>query len=101
MEAGDGGVYTPLLTQGEQVDVLERLDFVLRNIAELRKEVEELRNSLQHLATEIVGEVRYRHCPFLPFAAAARVCSVAGIESLTSKIQKVEKASLFSAGMVS
>ncbi|XP_035754426.1 regulator of microtubule dynamics protein 3 [Egretta garzetta] len=58
VEAGDGAVYTPLLTQGEQVDVLERLDFVLRNIAELRKEVEELRNSLQHLATEIVGEVR-------------------------------------------
>ncbi|NXE16335.1 RMD3 protein, partial [Lophotis ruficrista] len=57
-EAGDGAVYTPLLAHGEQLDVLERLDFVLRNIAELRKEVEELRNSLQHLAAEIVGEVR-------------------------------------------
>uniref|UniRef100_A0A8B9QR70 Regulator of microtubule dynamics protein 3 n=1 Tax=Anas platyrhynchos TaxID=8839 RepID=A0A8B9QR70_ANAPL len=45
VEAGDG-------------DVLDRLDFMLRNIAELRKEVEELRNSLQHLAGEIVGEVR-------------------------------------------
>ncbi|XP_075568020.1 regulator of microtubule dynamics protein 3 [Pelecanus crispus] len=58
VEAGDGAVYTPLLTHDVQVDVLERLDFVLRNISELRKEVEELRNSLQHLAAEIVGEVR-------------------------------------------
>ena len=49
---------TPLLTHGEQVDVLDRLDFVLTNISELRKEVEELRNSLQHLAADIVGEVR-------------------------------------------
>ncbi|XP_009890743.1 PREDICTED: regulator of microtubule dynamics protein 3 [Charadrius vociferus] len=57
-EAGDGAVSAPLLAQHEQVDVLERLDFVLRNISELRKEVEELRNSLQHLAAEIVGEVR-------------------------------------------
>ncbi|NWI33169.1 RMD3 protein, partial [Sula dactylatra] len=57
-EAGDGATHTALLTHGEQVDVLERLDFVLRNISELRKEVEELRNSLQHLAAEIVGEVR-------------------------------------------
>ncbi|XP_009575896.1 PREDICTED: regulator of microtubule dynamics protein 3, partial [Fulmarus glacialis] len=58
VEAGDGARYTPLLMHDEQVDVLERLDFVLRNILELRKEVEELRNSLQHLAAEIVGEVR-------------------------------------------
>ncbi|XP_074741059.1 regulator of microtubule dynamics protein 3 isoform X1 [Strix uralensis] len=56
--AGDGAVHTPLLVRDEQGDVLERLDVVLRNIAELRKEVEELRNSLQHLAVEIVGEVR-------------------------------------------
>ncbi|XP_075019768.1 regulator of microtubule dynamics protein 3 isoform X3 [Calonectris borealis] len=58
VEAGDAARYTPLLMHDEQVDVLERLDFVLRNISELRKEVEELRNSLQHLAAEIVGEVR-------------------------------------------
>ncbi|XP_027659959.2 regulator of microtubule dynamics protein 3 isoform X3 [Falco cherrug] len=57
-EAEDGVMYAPLLRHDEQVDVLERLDFVVRNIAELRKEVEELRNSLQHLAAEIVGEVR-------------------------------------------
>ncbi|XP_027651024.2 regulator of microtubule dynamics protein 3 isoform X3 [Falco peregrinus] len=57
-EAEDGVMYAPLLRYDEQVDVLERLDFVVRNIAELRKEVEELRNSLQHLAAEIVGEVR-------------------------------------------
>lgn len=66
VEAGDGVVYTPLLTQDEQVDVLDRLDFMLRNIAELRKEVEELRNSLQHLAGEIVGEVRWVSTLFLP-----------------------------------
>ncbi|XP_052666683.1 regulator of microtubule dynamics protein 3 isoform X3 [Harpia harpyja] len=58
VEAGDGAMYTPLLTHDEQVDVLERLDFVLRNISELRKEVEELRSSLQHLAAEIIAEVR-------------------------------------------
>nr|XP_013800817.1 PREDICTED: regulator of microtubule dynamics protein 3 [Apteryx mantelli mantelli] len=58
VEAGDGAMYTPLLTHEEQVDVLDRLDFVLRNITELRQEVEELRNSLQHLAAEIVGEVK-------------------------------------------
>ncbi|XP_069660496.1 regulator of microtubule dynamics protein 3 isoform X2 [Haliaeetus albicilla] len=58
VEAGDGAMYVPLLTHDEQVDVLERLDFVLRNISELRKEVEELRSSLQHLAAEIIAEVR-------------------------------------------
>ncbi|NXM68850.1 RMD3 protein, partial [Serilophus lunatus] len=57
-EVGDGAVHTPLLGQDPQLDLLERLDFVVRNIVELRKEVEELRNSLQHLALEIVGEVR-------------------------------------------
>ncbi|NXP53377.1 RMD3 protein, partial [Heliornis fulica] len=57
-EGGNSAMITPPLTQDEQVDVLERLDFVLRNILELRKEVEELRNSLQRLAAEIVGEVR-------------------------------------------
>ncbi|NXC73301.1 RMD3 protein, partial [Anhinga anhinga] len=57
-EAGDCATYAPLLMRGEQVEVLERLDFVLRNISELRKEVEEVRNSLQHLAAEIVAEVR-------------------------------------------
>ncbi|KFQ23615.1 Regulator of microtubule dynamics protein 3, partial [Merops nubicus] len=57
-EAGGGAEHTPLLEQDEQLDVLERLDFVLRNISELRREVEELRSSLQHLAAEIVGEVR-------------------------------------------
>ena len=77
VEAGDGATYAPLPTHDEQVDVLERLDFVLRNISELRKEVEELRNSLQHLATEIVGEVRCRPCPFLSFSTVAHNYSVA------------------------
>ncbi|NXC41297.1 RMD3 protein, partial [Penelope pileata] len=58
VEAGDSAVGMPLPAHEEQVDVLERLDFVLRNILELRREVEELRSSLQHLAAEIVGEVR-------------------------------------------
>ncbi|NXO81028.1 RMD3 protein, partial [Sitta europaea] len=58
-EAGDGAVVpSPLLRQDEQLELLERLDFLVRNVAELRKEVEELRNSLQHLAVEVVGEVR-------------------------------------------
>ncbi|XP_054027569.1 regulator of microtubule dynamics protein 3 [Dryobates pubescens] len=58
MEGPGGAVCTPLLRQEEQADVLESLDFVLRNISELRREVEELRSSLQCLAAEIVGEVR-------------------------------------------
>uniref|UniRef100_A0A8C3J853 Regulator of microtubule dynamics protein 3 n=1 Tax=Calidris pygmaea TaxID=425635 RepID=A0A8C3J853_9CHAR len=58
VEAGDGSVCAALLPQEEQLEVLERLDFVLRNISELRREVEELRSSLQRLAAEIVGEVR-------------------------------------------
>ncbi|XP_059704596.1 regulator of microtubule dynamics protein 3 isoform X2 [Haemorhous mexicanus] len=58
-DGADGAVPSPLLLrQDEQLEVLERLDFVVRNVAELRKEVEELRNSLQDLAVEIVGEVR-------------------------------------------
>ncbi|NWV41962.1 RMD3 protein, partial [Grantiella picta] len=55
VDSGDGAVPSPLLRQDQ---LLERLDFVVRSIVELRKEVEELRNSLQHLAVEIVGEVR-------------------------------------------
>ncbi|NWU20722.1 RMD3 protein, partial [Dyaphorophyia castanea] len=57
-DSGDAAVPSPLLGQDEQLELLERLDFVVRNIVELRKEVEELRNSLQDLAVEIVGEVR-------------------------------------------
>ncbi|NWI86928.1 RMD3 protein, partial [Pitta sordida] len=57
-EVGDGAVPTPMLGQDEQLELLERLDFVVRNVVELRKEMEELRNSLQHLALQIVGEVR-------------------------------------------
>ncbi|NXA41071.1 RMD3 protein, partial [Eudromia elegans] len=57
LEAGDGAIYTPLVTHEEQ-QVLDRLDFILRNFTELRQEVEELRNSLQCLAAEIVGEIK-------------------------------------------
>ncbi|KAM9015512.1 regulator of microtubule dynamics protein 3 isoform 1-T1 [Ara ararauna] len=58
VEAGDGAVYRPFPVPDELVDALEQLDFVVRNLSELRKEVEELRNSLQNLAAEIVSEVR-------------------------------------------
>ncbi|XP_061855185.1 regulator of microtubule dynamics protein 3 isoform X2 [Colius striatus] len=51
-------MYVPLLAPEEQLDVLEGLDFVLRNIAELRREVQELRDALQQLAAQILSEVR-------------------------------------------
>ncbi|XP_004623463.1 regulator of microtubule dynamics protein 3 [Octodon degus] len=56
-EAGDA-VVLPSLPQAGQEKVLDRLDFVLSSLAALRREVEELRNSLRGLAGEIVGEVR-------------------------------------------
>ncbi|NXX79044.1 RMD3 protein, partial [Urocolius indicus] len=55
---GDGLTYMPLLAPDEQLEVLEGLDFVLRNIAELRREVQELRDTLQQLAAQILSEVR-------------------------------------------
>nr|XP_056707140.1 regulator of microtubule dynamics protein 3 [Euleptes europaea] len=58
IEGGDNSPYTPFLTHEEQAEVLNRLDFVLKSLIELRHEVEELRNSLQGLAGEIIGEVR-------------------------------------------
>ncbi|CAI5763996.1 Regulator of microtubule dynamics 3 [Podarcis lilfordi] len=58
VEGGDSIPYTAHLTQEEQAEVLNRLDFVLKSLIELRHEVEELRNSLRGLAGEIVGEVR-------------------------------------------
>ncbi|KAK2520490.1 regulator of microtubule dynamics protein 3 [Columba livia] len=57
VEAGDAP-HTPLLPRDEPLDVLQRLDLVLRNIAELRGDVEELRGSLQRLAADILGQVR-------------------------------------------
>ncbi|XP_062061629.1 regulator of microtubule dynamics protein 3 [Lepus europaeus] len=56
-EAGDAAVL-PGPAQGGQEKVLDRLDFVLNSLVALRREVEELRSSLQGLAGEIVGEVR-------------------------------------------
>ncbi|NWQ81862.1 RMD3 protein, partial [Columbina picui] len=56
-EAGDAP-HTPLLPRDEALDVLQRLDLVLRSISELRGDVEELRGSLQCLAAEILGQVR-------------------------------------------
>ncbi|XP_042310361.1 regulator of microtubule dynamics protein 3 [Sceloporus undulatus] len=58
VEGGDNILYTSLLTREEQAEVLNRLDFLLRSLIDLRNEVEELRNSLQGLAGEIIGEVR-------------------------------------------
>ncbi|XP_054827631.1 regulator of microtubule dynamics protein 3 [Eublepharis macularius] len=58
IEGGDNSPRTSFLTHEEQAEVLNRLDFVLKSIIELRHEVEELRNSLQGLAGEIIGEMR-------------------------------------------
>lgn len=56
-EAGDAAVLSSLSEAG-QVQVLDRLDFVLSSLVALRREVEELKSSLQGLAGEIIGEVR-------------------------------------------
>lgn len=56
-EAGDAAVLSSLPQEGQEV-VLDRLDFVLTSLVALRREVEELRSSLQGLAGQIVGEVR-------------------------------------------
>ncbi|KAB0344316.1 hypothetical protein FD754_021242 [Muntiacus muntjak] len=56
-EAGDAAVL-PSLSRGGQEEVLDRLEFVLTSLVALRREVEELRSSLQGLAGQIVGEVR-------------------------------------------
>lgn len=56
-EAGDAAAL-PRVPQGVQEKVLDRLDFVLTSLMALRREVEDLRSSLQGLAGEIVGEVR-------------------------------------------
>ncbi|XP_048188490.1 regulator of microtubule dynamics protein 3 [Perognathus longimembris pacificus] len=56
-EAGDAAVL-PSLPQEAQEKALDRLDFVLTSLVALRREVEELRSSLQGLAGEIVGELR-------------------------------------------
>ncbi|XP_055452647.1 LOW QUALITY PROTEIN: regulator of microtubule dynamics protein 3 [Psammomys obesus] len=56
-EAGDASML-PSLPQEGQEKVLDRLDFVLSSLMALRREVEELRSSLQGLAGEIAGEVR-------------------------------------------
>lgn len=55
-EAGDAAVL-PSLPRGQE-EVLDRLEFVLTSLVALRREVEELRSSLQGLAGQIVGEVR-------------------------------------------
>ncbi|XP_034849571.1 regulator of microtubule dynamics protein 3 [Mirounga leonina] len=56
-EAGDAAVLPSLAREGPE-EVLERLDLVLTSLVALRREVEELRSSLQGLAGQIVGEVR-------------------------------------------
>ncbi|XP_029807651.1 regulator of microtubule dynamics protein 3 isoform X1 [Suricata suricatta] len=56
-EAGDAAVLPSLPREGQE-EVLDRLDFVLSSLAAVRREVEELRSSLQGLAGQIVGEVR-------------------------------------------
>ncbi|EQB77296.1 regulator of microtubule dynamics protein 3-like protein [Camelus ferus] len=56
-EAGDAAVLHGLPREGQE-EVLDRLEFVLSSLVALRREVEELRSSLQGLAGQIVGEVR-------------------------------------------
>lgn len=56
-EAGDAAVLPSLPREGQE-EVLERVDLVLTSLVALRREVEELRSSLQGLAGQIVGEVR-------------------------------------------
>lgn len=56
-EAGDAAAL-PRIPQEGQEKVLDRLDFVLTSLMALRREVEDLRSSLQGLTGEIVGEVR-------------------------------------------
>ncbi|KAM5129866.1 regulator of microtubule dynamics protein 3 [Mantella aurantiaca] len=47
-----------VVSHGEQMELLNRLDYVLGSITEVKQEVESLRNSLHGLAEDIVGEVR-------------------------------------------
>ncbi|XP_015092619.1 regulator of microtubule dynamics protein 3 [Vicugna pacos] len=56
-EAGDAAVLHGLPREGQE-EVLDRLESVLSSLVALRREVEELRSSLQGLAGQIVGEVR-------------------------------------------
>ncbi|XP_036301816.1 regulator of microtubule dynamics protein 3 [Pipistrellus kuhlii] len=56
-EAGDAAVLPSRPGEGQEM-VLDRLDFVLTSLVALRREVEELRSSLQGLAGQIVGEFR-------------------------------------------
>lgn len=56
-EAGDASVLPSLPGEGQE-EVLARLYFMMTNLAGLRREVEELRSSLQSLAGEIVEGVR-------------------------------------------
>ncbi|XP_053553859.1 regulator of microtubule dynamics protein 3 [Bombina bombina] len=46
------------VSRGEQLELLNRLDYVLNSIAELRQEIDSLKNHLHGLAEDIVGEVR-------------------------------------------
>ncbi|XP_040189512.1 regulator of microtubule dynamics protein 3 [Rana temporaria] len=47
-----------VVSHGEQMELLNRLDYVLGSITEVKQEVESLRNSLHGLAEDIVGEIR-------------------------------------------
>uniref|UniRef100_A0A8C5R621 Regulator of microtubule dynamics protein 3 n=1 Tax=Leptobrachium leishanense TaxID=445787 RepID=A0A8C5R621_9ANUR len=46
------------LPHGEQIELMNRLDYVLSSIVDLKREVETLRSSLHALTEDIVGEVR-------------------------------------------
>ncbi|XP_056403079.1 regulator of microtubule dynamics protein 3 [Hyla sarda] len=57
-QAVSAGADLVAASRGEPLELLNRLDYVLGSIVELRQEIESLRNSLHGLAEDIVGEVR-------------------------------------------
>ncbi|XP_073466330.1 regulator of microtubule dynamics protein 3 [Aquarana catesbeiana] len=57
-QALSGRADVVVVSHGEQMELLNRLDYVLGSITEVKQEVESLRNSLHGLAEDIVGEIR-------------------------------------------
>lgn len=58
MEAGDAHIFSSSSALIEDPLILQRLDCIYQSITELRQEVKELRNSLQGLAANIIGQFK-------------------------------------------
>ncbi|XP_069064664.1 regulator of microtubule dynamics protein 3 isoform X1 [Pleurodeles waltl] len=58
LEAGDAHIFSSNSVPIEDPEILHRLDYIYQSITELRHEVSELRNSLQGLATDIIGQFK-------------------------------------------